>query len=121
MAHTEKKEGKKSLHLSPFYKKTSFISKNSNFKFQKQIKSSESYQEVYLLGCGYMVYGSSQARCQIAAAAASLHLSYSNAKSQSSLQATPQLTATPDSKFTFFKAPKKQYIPYQHGKLLVTQ
>ena len=41
-------------------------------------------------------YGSSQARGQVGAAAASLHHRHSKARSQPPLQATPQLTATPD-------------------------
>ena len=41
-------------------------------------------------------YGGSQARCLIGAVAAGLHQSHSNAGSESCLQPTPQLTATPD-------------------------
>ena len=41
-------------------------------------------------------YGSSQARVQMGAIAAGLHHSHSNTRSESSLQLTPQLTATPD-------------------------
>ena len=41
-------------------------------------------------------YGSSQARGPIGAIAAGLHHSHSNAGSESHLQPTPQLTATPD-------------------------
>ena len=41
-------------------------------------------------------YGSSQAKGQIRATAASLHHSHSNARSQPCLQPTLQLTATPD-------------------------
>ena len=40
--------------------------------------------------------GGSQARGLIGAAAAGLHHSHSNAKSEPCLQPTPQLTATPD-------------------------
>ena len=42
-------------------------------------------------------YGSSQARDQIGATAASLHHSHSNMGSEPHLQPTPQLMATPDS------------------------
>ena len=42
------------------------------------------------------VYGGSQAKGQIGAAAAGLCHSHSNARSQAHLQATPQLTATLD-------------------------
>ena len=41
-------------------------------------------------------YGSSQARGQIGAAAASLHHSHSNARSEPHLSSTTQLTAMPD-------------------------
>ena len=41
-------------------------------------------------------YGSSQARGQIRAVAASLHYSHSNAGSKLRLRSTPHLTATPD-------------------------
>ena len=41
-------------------------------------------------------YGSSQARGQIGATAASLHHSHSNIGSESRLQPVPQLTATPN-------------------------
>ena len=43
-----------------------------------------------------IAYGSSQARGQIRAVAASLHHSHSNAGSEPHQQPTPQLTATPD-------------------------
>ena len=43
-----------------------------------------------------MAYGGSQARGLIGAAAASLHHSHSNARSEPRLQPTPQLTATRD-------------------------
>ena len=43
-----------------------------------------------------MANGSSQARGQIGAAAASLHRSHRNAGSEPSLKPTPQLTAMPD-------------------------
>ena len=42
-----------------------------------------------------MAYGSSQARGQIGATAASLYHSHSNVGSEPCLQPTPQLTATP--------------------------
>ena len=41
-------------------------------------------------------YGSSQARSQIGAAAATLHHSHSKARSESPMRPTPQLPATPD-------------------------
>ena len=43
-----------------------------------------------------MAYGSSQARGQTGAAAAGLHHTHSNARSEQHLQPTPQLKATPD-------------------------
>ncbi len=42
------------------------------------------------------VYGGSQARDQIGAAATGLHQSHSNSGSKLRMQPTPQLTATPD-------------------------
>ena len=44
----------------------------------------------------FMAYGGSQARGPIGAVATDLHHSHSNAGSESRLQPTPQLTATPD-------------------------
>jgi len=43
-----------------------------------------------------MAYGSSQAKGQIRTAAASLHHSYSNTRSELHLGPTPQLMAMPD-------------------------
>ena len=43
-----------------------------------------------------LAYGGSQARGQIRAATTSLHHNHSNARSKPHLQATSQLTATPD-------------------------
>ena len=43
-----------------------------------------------------VAYGGSQARGLIGAVAAGLHQSHSNVGSEPCLQATPQLTATPD-------------------------
>ena len=49
---------------------------------------------IFLFRATPAAYVSSQARCRIRAAAASLH--HSNAGSEPYLQPTPQLTATPD-------------------------
>ena len=43
-----------------------------------------------------VAYGGSQGRGLIGAVATGLHHSHSNARSEPSLQPTPQLTATPD-------------------------
>ena len=45
----------------------------------------------------FVAYGGSQARGQIGAIAASLCHSHSNARSESHLQLTPQLTVMPDT------------------------
>ena len=50
----------------------------------------------FLFSATPRAYGSSQARGQIGAAAASLRHSHSKAESKHHLQPTPQLTATPD-------------------------
>ena len=47
-------------------------------------------------GAAPMAYGGSQARSPTGAAAAGLHHSHSNGRSELCLRATPQLTATPD-------------------------
>ena len=49
-----------------------------------------------LFRAGPTAYGSSQARGQIRAVVAGLHRSHFNTRSESRLQTTPQLTATPD-------------------------
>ena len=49
-----------------------------------------------LLRTAPVAYGIFQARGQIRAAAASLHHSHSNARSEPHLRPTPPLTATPD-------------------------
>ena len=48
------------------------------------------------LGATPMAYGSSQAGDPIGAAAASLHHSHSNTRSEPCLRSTPQLEAMPD-------------------------
>ena len=55
------------------------------------------YIYILLFRATPVAYGGSQARDQIGAAAAGLHQSHSNARSEPHLQSTPQLTATPDS------------------------
>ena len=62
-----------------------------------------------------MAYGSSQARGQIGATAASLRHSHSNARSQLHLQPTAQLTATPDPWPTEWS---QGLNPYPHGYYL---
>ena len=49
-----------------------------------------------LLRAAPAAYGSSQARSQIGAAAASLHHGHSNVSSEPCLRSTSQLTTTPD-------------------------
>ena len=51
---------------------------------------------IYFFRAAGLAYGSSQTRGQIGAAAAGLHHSHSNARSELRLQPTPQLTANPD-------------------------
>ena len=48
-----------------------------------------------LFRAALVIYGSSQVRGPITAAAAGLYLSHSNARSEAHLQPTPQLMATP--------------------------
>ena len=59
-------------------------------------KSSGGFLFLFSLKATGAAYGSSQARGQIGAAAASLHHSHSNTRSELHLQPMPQLTATPD-------------------------
>ena len=59
-----------------------------------------SFQQIFFSFCLFRAavaaYGSSQARGQIGAIAASLHHSHSIARSEPQLQPTPQFTAMPD-------------------------
>ena len=54
------------------------------------------YFYFWLLGVTFVAHRVSQTRGRVRAADASLHHSHSNARSESCLQPTPQLTATPD-------------------------
>ena len=54
------------------------------------------YSLILLFRAEPVAYGGSQARGLIGAIAASLHYSYSNARSKLHLQPTPQLMAMPD-------------------------
>ena len=65
-----------------------------------------------LLKAASAAYGSSQARGQTGAVAASLHHSHSNMGSESRLQPIPQLTATADPQST---ERGQGWNPHPHG------
>ena len=61
-----------------------------------KINSFFTYNNLNFFRAAPAAYGSSEARGRIRAAAAGLHHSQGNTGSDSHLQPTPQLTATPD-------------------------
>ena len=65
-------------------------------QFLRYSKVTQSYILFLLFMAIPVAYGSSQARGQIGAAAASLHHSHSNARSELHLRPAPQLMAMPD-------------------------
>ena len=64
--------------------------------FSKEVFSCIPFFFFFLFRIASATYGGSQARGRIEAAAASLHHSHSNVRSQPCLRPTPQLTATLD-------------------------
>ena len=90
-----------------------------SFAVQKLLSLIRSHWFVYLFiylfiyfRAAHVAYGSSQARSWIRAAAAGLHHSHSNARTEPPLQPTPQLMTMPDSQ------PIEQGLglnPHPHG------